>query len=179
MTLPPKGDPQRPLRLAVRLMRVLGTAFVALGLISVLPYLLMMRGRGMGVPFFMFTSVGFYVVPGALYLVCAIFLARRKQWAVVVAIALDALQLGLMLFALVMVLIYAPWMSEQLLLIPIGALAVFTLVLGALAYYLMKSFRAIREQPPELERGFETLPPAAVIPVVVMPGGADDQSITG
>jgi hypothetical protein len=180
MTLPPKGDPQRPLHLATRLTRVLGTLFVVLGLLSVLPYVLMVRGRGLsGLPVFMASGVMFHVSHGAVYLVGSIFLARRKRWAVVVALAIDALDLALAAFGLVMVLIYAPWVKEPLVLVPIGMLALFAYVFAALGYYLSKSFRAIREAPPELNRGFEPLPPAPVIPVVAMPGGTGDQPVTG
>ena len=46
MALPPKGDPQRPLALAVRSTRILGILFIGLGLCGTLPMMLAPAAAG-------------------------------------------------------------------------------------------------------------------------------------
>ena len=73
MPLPPRGNPRRPLHLAVRSTRLLGIILVCFGAFSMFPMLLMFR-RGVGMsPTWMQLSVAvFYLAPGILFLVCSI-----------------------------------------------------------------------------------------------------------
>jgi hypothetical protein len=78
MALPPKGDPQRPLALAVRSTRVLGILFIGIGALGMLPTFTMgMRGaRGATLSVaamagVIVTTTLIYFGPGALYLVCS------------------------------------------------------------------------------------------------------------
>jgi hypothetical protein len=118
-----------------------------------------------------------FALPGAAYVIFSIFLARRRRWAAVAALVLALLHFALALFALVRTLVYAPWIREPLMLIPLGIVTIFALAPAALGYYLIKSFRAIRERPPELERGFDPLPAAVIVQPVVVPGDVDVRSV--
>jgi hypothetical protein len=158
MPLPPKGNPRRPLHLAVRSTRLLGIVFLCFGMIVMLPSLLLLR-RGMGMPLMIvqFISAMLYIGPGVLYLVCAIFLKQRQFWAVVVGIVLASIHL---LFLLLGAAFYiAVVLSEQFnawMLAPMVMLLAFILALGRLIYHLARSFEAIK-YPPDEQRGFEPL----------------------
>ena len=187
MALPPKGDPQRPLALAVRSTRILGILFCALGMCGTLPmlYLGLARGPGGtgggGLARMAFVGVGTILVyfgPGALYLVCAVFIARRRTWAVITAMVLAAIQLLFICFGMAMFLIMmlsggagAPLIA---MLFPLALMLLVMAALGQLEYHLSKCFEAIRLAPLEMQRGFDPLPPAPVIPVVSTPGEPDD-----
>src|SRR5262245_39346531 len=87
MALPPKGDPRRPLALAIRSTRALGAVFLLFGLVGMAPLLLL---RGGGVPRIYAIALLISFAPGALYLICSIFLARRSYAAVVTSLVLVA-----------------------------------------------------------------------------------------
>ena len=188
MALPPKGDPQRPLKLAVRSTRVLGILFCALGMCGTLPmlYLGLARpaagaGGGGGIARMAFVGLSTILVyfgPGALYLVCAVFIARRRTWAVITAMVLAAIQLLFITFGMVMFVIMflsnAGTTPTYVMSFPLGIMLLVILALAQLEYHLSKCFEAIRLAPLDVQRGFEPLPPAPVIPVVSTPGNPDD-----
>jgi hypothetical protein len=166
MPLPPKGDPRRPLHLAIRSTRLLGGLFVVLGLFSLVPMLISFRGgfmRGMAVYFVVGGMM--YFVPGMLYVLCSVDLRRRQVWAVIVGIVLASIQLLFVLFGLLGVTV-----GLANCLIPLIGVA-----LAQLIYHLSRSFEAIKHPPfgQEAARGFEPLPVAQTIPPPTAAGGGD------
>ncbi len=188
MPLPPKGDPQRPLHLAVRSTRVLGILFLALGLWGTVPmFLAGMRSArpvstfGMGV--IALSMVFIHFGPGALYLVCSVFLARRRTWAVITAMIIAGVQLAYMLLAfafggLALNLFSAPAAPSALVLVAFGVSMLIFLALAQLEYHLSKCFEAIRLAPIEVQRGFDPLPatPLPATPVLANREDADHQN---
>jgi hypothetical protein len=158
MALPPKGNPRRPMHLAIRSMRLLGIIQLCFVALTMLPMLLMMR-RGFGMSFAVveLASATLYLVPGIMYLVCAIYLKRRAFWAIIVGISLASIQLLFLLIGAVAFMIFligaqppgTAW-------IPLGVIGILILALVQLIYHLAKSFEAIK-YPPDEQRGFEPL----------------------
>ena len=179
MALPPKGDPQRPLALAVRSTRFLGILFIGLGMCGTVPLFL----RGLGVAtrpaattplaamgFVALGTILLYFGPGALYLVCSVFIARRRTWAVVTAMVLAGFHILLLAIAMAAVgVVYFSAVararsSAGYLLIPIGVVVAFIVALAQLEFHLSKCFEAIRRAPVDMQRGFEPLPLAHLAP---------------
>jgi hypothetical protein len=165
MALPPKGDPRRPLHLAIRSTRMLGILFLSIG--SYVFYSIVLRARmrgtgrfGGGVAF-----LGFYIGPGVAYLLFSIFLKRRQFWAVVAALVLASIQL---LFTLAgMVAIVIAILGRQNLaaaVLPMFIYGMFILALAELIHHLAMSFEAIKHMHPEEQRGFEPLMMQALNP---------------
>ena len=190
MALPPKGDPQRPLALAVRSTRFLGILFTGLGMCGTVPmFLVGVRGIGRGgagggggmplasMGLAAISTIVMYFGPGALYLVCSIFIARRRTWAVITAMVLAGIQILFLLVGLgglaIMYLSAAGARSSSAvyLLIPLALVVFIILALAQLEYHLSKCFEAIRRAPLDVQRGFEPLQPAPVMPVVPPPPG--------
>jgi hypothetical protein len=159
MPLPPKGDPRRPLHLAVRSTRVLAGLFIALGSCGLLPMLLygLRFGRLRGSVFFLL----FYLGPGAAYLVFSIYLKQRKFWAVVCALILTSIYLTLTLFGAAMfayMIVREPARAEDgWMTIPVALLLLVILALAQLVFHLIRSFEAIKYIPPEEQHGFEPI----------------------
>jgi hypothetical protein len=154
MAIPPRGDPRRPLHLAVRSTRVLAIIFLLFGTCASIPMLIQgalpMRGR-------MFLNLGVFIVyvgPGVVYFVTAIYMKRRQFWAVILALVMASIQL---LFALlgISVLLIAEMRrpASSVAMIPAGVLIFVILAL---------SFNAIRYTPVEEQHGFEPLMAQAV-----------------
>jgi len=162
MAIPPRGDPRRPLHLAVRSTRLLGILFL---LIGTLMSSLTLRGgipgrRGMVLTALLLL---FYIGPGVVYLVTAIFLARRRFWAVVVGLVLASLQSLFVLFAIGSILIdIMRHPSRSVAMIPMVVMIFVILALAQLIYHLSRSFEAIRYAPVEDQHGFEPVMAKAV-----------------
>jgi hypothetical protein len=166
MALPPKGDPQRPLHLAIRSCRAAGGLFFLSGLGAAASVFLNPTRKGpppIGAILGAIAQFG----PGVAFYVLAYFLKKRHLWAVIVALVLASLAFVITL-AISLVLWWA--MRAAPLISPIGRidlilLAIIGLVLlemGRLIYQLARSFDAIRYLPEAERRGFESiLPPAA------------------
>jgi hypothetical protein len=174
MALPPKGDPRRPLHLAVRSNRVLGIVFLLFGTCSLMPMIfLMTRGgvrAGIMPPQLLVAVSAVYFIPGALFMVFSVFLARRRPWAVVASIVVSTLVgltalLGVFGMAVAMLTVDdSPWQMA----IPLVICALLAVAVAQLIYHLAKSFEAIKHPPFGQEiRGFEPLP---VMPA--WPGGS-------
>ena len=183
MALPPKGDPRRPLHLAVRSTRILGILFIVLGAIGMLPTLLgIQRAGGIRLSIAsmillaLFMSL-VYFGPGALYLVCSIHIARRRTWSVVTAMVLAGIQLLLILAGVAMMtfmaLSDAPAALKWTLVLPAAVTLLIFLALAQLEYHLSKCFAAIRLAPVDVQRGFDPLPGAPLVPVALVPGDDD------
>jgi hypothetical protein len=100
----------------------------------------------------------FYMVPGAIYLLCAIFMRRRRTWAIILALVLASLQCLLALIFLVGIAIDFLQSRISDLLIPAAIELIFFLAFAQLIYHLIKSFDAIKYAPVETHPGFEPLP---------------------
>jgi hypothetical protein len=151
MPLYPSGDPRRPLQLAVRSMRWLGIFLTIIGVLMLVSFAFFLR-RGSVVSRLPLLSTLVYLGPGVLYLLFAIFLARRQRWAVIAGLILASIQAVLSAILFVVVLTQGP---EAWLAIAICGLLVAALI--QLIFHLSKSFEAIRLSETE-QRGFEPLP---------------------
>ena len=159
LPLPPKGDPQRPLSLAIRSTRLLGIVLILFGFVALLPFAATPRGISL---LLTIVIALFYLGPGVLYLLCAIFLKRRRLWAVVVALVLASIQL---LLAILGIVTFAIQMFSALHMNSMGAFAIIPLIVilffiaafVQLIYHLSCCFEAIKFSPPEFQRGFEPL----------------------
>jgi cytochrome bd-type quinol oxidase subunit 1 len=150
MALPPRGDPQRPLFLAIRSMRLLGILLLA---ISFLFLFVVVRGRSL---LNVIVMIGlFYFMPGVLYLVCAIFLKRRQPWAIVVGLTLASVQMLLIVVAAV-TLFAVTALGDSGSMIRMTVMVLLLGAFGQLIFHLCKSFEAIRHSRIE-QRGFEPL----------------------
>ena len=173
MSLPPRGDPRRPLHLAIRSTRLLGVVLLLFGTCALAPFMYMLlsgSGAAASMPPAWTTMmiVLLYLGPGMLYMVLSVFLGRRQHWAVVCSLVLSSL---LAIFFLVAFTGFAVSLlsNPQPSNVVLGAIiSLFALAVGQLIYHLSKSFEAIRHPPFGQEiRGFEPLP---VRPVVPAPG---------
>ncbi|MGB7160361.1 MAG: hypothetical protein WBD40_19995 [Tepidisphaeraceae bacterium] len=156
MALPPKGDPQRPLCLATQSTQTLGVLLVGVGALSMLPRLF----RGLPPTFAPRTAVMHLLIffgPGALYLLCSIFIRRRRVWAVRTAMVLAGFHLLLLCIASAAILMAILSMgsgSIAVVWVPLGALLIFAYALVRLEYHLARSFEAIGATSMDV-RGFE------------------------
>jgi uncharacterized membrane protein YqjE len=181
MALPPKGDPRRPLHLAIRSTRLLGGLFVLFGICGMAPALYIMRGGpGPAAGLLLASGTLMYLVPGLLHIVFSIYLGHRKFWAVVGALVLASIQLLFVVFGAIGVVAMTisaagpgqPFTTIMLLLIVFVAAA-----LAQLIYHLSKSFESIKYPPYGIEvRGFEAIPMAhaAGMPPPAAPAGESD-----
>jgi hypothetical protein len=165
MALPPKGDPRRPLHLAIRSSRAFGIIFVLLGCATVVPLALTIARTGFSLRlirvFVQFASaISITFGPGLTYLVIAFYLKRRRRWAIVTGIVLASIQL---LIASVGACFFVVFLfsegagMEDFLLIP-GAILGFA-ILASIQFicHLINSFEAIKYVSIEEQRGFEPL----------------------
>ena len=167
MRVPPRGDPRRPLHLAIRSTRLLGIVLLLVGTCGVSSFLLVVTRGGRGGPGIAETWIFlggalFYFLPGALFLLFSIFLGRRQHWAVVCALVLSCLMGVVLLIGLVgffFAIIQRGENQDVGMAIPLAIVGLFALATGQLIYHLSKSFEAIKHPPfGEEIRGFEPLP---------------------
>ena len=150
MALPKRGDPRRPLFLAIRSTRLLGIVLILFGLLALIPMMLVRRTRLIPL---IFLGVGLiYITPGILYLLCAIFMKQRKSWAIILALVVASLQLLFTLFSAAMI-----GFQSRINIIPLVIVLILFAALGQLIYHLSRSFEAIKYAPPEEQRGFEPM----------------------
>jgi hypothetical protein len=147
MTIPAPTDPIRPVRLAVRSLRLLGVLFVLVGVVTAL------QGLRPHASLLVMSYVGLtHAVPGVLYLVCAALLPRGRRAGVLAAMGLALTHFVLVagnLAAYVQMLV-AGGVPPTLLFV---ALAVGFLAVAALAqlmYHLVKSLRVVSADPAAL-----------------------------
>ncbi|MEA2734505.1 MAG: hypothetical protein QOE14_956 [Humisphaera sp.] len=167
MALPPKGDPRRPLHLAVHSLRLLGGVWILFSTCAMSPFFLF-RGRGSALSvsalIYLLPVFLFYVAPGASFIVLSVFVARKRAWAVIVSICLASLACLVALLGLAGI---AYWLTSATfqppMLFPLGLALLMVFAFAQLIYHLAKSFEVIRDAPPN-ERGFEPImvPPAPV-----------------
>jgi hypothetical protein len=171
MPLPPRGNPERPLRLAIRSTRLLGIVFLCFGAISLVP-LAFYRARGPGFAFTLFYVLAslVYLTPGIGYIICSVFLSKRQPGAIVATIVLAVLNVLFILFGFGVLLVTVARNNDPLMpyiLIPIAIGAIFILALIQLIYHLSKSFEALRHPP--TPHGFAPIMFPSTEPVVPKP----------
>ena len=94
MAIPPRGDPRRPLHLAIRSCRAVGGLFILFGIGPLL--LVFANPRRNGVPAAanvigaIIASTSQFAIATAFY-VLALFLKKRQLWAVITALVLASL----------------------------------------------------------------------------------------
>ena len=164
MALPPLGDPRRPLHLAIRSTRLLGVLFILLGLITPLPTLHLTHSL-LELPWPIVGASLIHLVPGLLYVLCAVLLRRRKRSALISALGLVAVHCVMTAGSLAVYsgLLVAQTHDATFL---VGALLVMMLAmaaLGQLFFHLTKSFKAI-DLPP-LDEPLDAPAGGSVIPV--------------
>lgn len=167
MALPPRGHPERPLRLAVRSMWVLGVFLVGLGSCALGG--LIMAAAGGGLPMAAAMVGSCYVLPGVAFILCAVFVGRYQEWAAIAGIALASLGAGTGLIGAIsttFVFLMQAQESGATLATPmlIGTLIALLVAAacGQLIYHLAKSFAAIRHHNwmhPPAGRGFTPMMP--------------------
>jgi hypothetical protein len=175
MALPPKGDPRRPLHLAIRSTRLLGILCVLFGLCTMLPSFPTTSGPS---AVLLAGASLVCLLPGAAYFLVSMFLARRQFWAVVLGLVLASLQALFALAALIGVLaaliIDARNTGDVE---PFGFVFVLGLFLFLVAFcqlisHLILSFGAIKHVPPEEQHGFEPVFAARQAPAPPLDGSA-------
>ena len=169
MALPPKDDPRRPMHLAIRSMRLLGVLFIGLGLCMFVPLMTtgLRGGRLGGASIVAGIAAAFYVLPGAGYFLCAVFLGRRAAWAIVVGLVLASVHMLLVLVSLgtvVFAVVAGGGASGIGVIVSLLVSALVLAALGQLIYHLARSFEAIRYVPVDEQRGFEMSVISDVIP---------------
>lgn len=163
--VPPTGDPQRPLHLAVRSTRLLGIAATVIGLFVVVAFGYFNRFERFR-PYFIALGLAVGVVPGVVFFLCSVYIARRSRAAVYGALATAALHL---LFA-------AAFFVASVTLEPVSPIPVLVSVLWVLAllqllWHLWRSLGSIRLDT-EYHRGFDMTLPRPALPVGDTPPGA-------
>jgi len=171
MPLPRKGDPRRPLHLAVRSTRLLAIIFLFFGSLAVAPMLTrggLARGPDLLVSLSIFLV---YIAPGVAYLIFSIFLKRRQLWAVWADLILASIHLLITLIgAVTLIIVSLNTMNRIIALAPAAILGLIILALAQLIYHLALSFEAIKHVPPEESRGFEPLMVEPITPPTSPPG---------
>jgi hypothetical protein len=153
--LPPKGDPRRPLHLAVRSARVLGILFVLIGLCGTLPAVLGLRGAGgLNGPLMATTVLGIgvlllYLGPGICYLVFASYLSNYRRWAVTAALILAALHTLLIVLGIVAIAlrIVASGPDVRSGILPLAIAMLVLLAMGQMIYHLVLSYESVKHRP--------------------------------
>jgi hypothetical protein len=165
----PAAEYGRPLRLAIRSLRLLGVVSAAMGLyvVIVLGYL---NRYTLYRRHFMALGMVAWFVPGVLYVMCAVFIGRRSRTAVIGAIVTTAGQA-----ACAAGLLVASFLLSPVSIVPIAVCAVWVLALAELLVHLKGSLAVIRMDAEQL-RGFAPIRPAGADgprPVLPVDGNAE------
>lgn len=83
MALPPKGDPRRPLYLAIRSTRMLAIFFLLFGIFGAAALFIPRGMSSRAQTLITILTLMAYIGPGAAYLVFSIYLKQLRFWAVV------------------------------------------------------------------------------------------------
>ena len=181
MPLPPKGHPDRPLRLAARTMLVLGVLLLLMATcVGGVAGTAMFNARNSGRPtpgpgvFLLVALLAVYVLPGATMILCWHHLKEYRRWAVIVGLVVAGLALAVSLLGLVsnvIGLLVSDRGSVGGLIMAMLFLAAF----GQLLYHLIKSFEAIRlhEQGQTQGHGFQPIYDADLFDEATSPSDSD------
>ena len=169
--LPPRGDPQRPIEMAIRSTRTLGIVSAAFGLVMMLAFGYLNRYPRFR-PYFIGMGLIVWFVPGVLYLTAWHFMRRRSRAAVVSAMVTAGVQAvfaGTMFVGSLTLQPVSP--------VPVVLTALWVAALGQLIVHLRRSLESVRLDT-EHVRGFEAFgsdPPKRVLPLEAE--GAGDFSL--
>lgn len=163
MPLPPRDDPQRPLALAIRSTRLLGIVMILLSFIPLLSIGFAARSFS-GLPAWIeIIAISMILLlilgPGVMYLLCSIFMKRRRKWAIIVAIILSSIQLAWIGFSgatLIASIVESPGQNSGIF-VAMGLIVIFMLAFIQLLVHLSKSFSSLRHIPIGGERGFSPI----------------------
>ena len=165
MAYPPKGHPDRPLRLAASSMLTPGVLAL---LLSTCVGVFTVPGMATGVtqlpPHLILLTVLrllAFLVPGAGLVLCSVYLKRYRRCAAIVGLVLAAIPLAICLMALVGILwglLTDEFEFRELISIPAAVLLLFVFAFAQLVVHLGQSFKAIRVHEQEAGHGFEPLP---------------------
>ena len=158
-TLPPKGDPRRPIELAIRSTRALGVVSAVFGLVMMVAFGYFNRYLRFR-PYFIGLGMVVWFVPGVLYLTAWHFMRRRSRAAVVSAMATAA---GQAVFAAAMLV--GSLTIQPVSPVPVVLAALWVAALVQLLVHLRRSLESVRLDT-EHVRGFDALDPAAPRPVL-------------
>ena len=183
MPLPPMGDPQRPLHLAVRSARVLGVIFTLVGVLVCFLIVSLMNRGGMGTLMIAAVVVLTYLLPGVAYLFVAVYLKRRAKWAVTTGLVVSSLHGLLALFAVLTGLaglVSSGDADRPSSFVSLALSLAWVAAIAQLIYHLSLSYEAIRVGEMG-ERGFEPVvqpvapygPPPHERPEVLTPDAGD------
>ena len=164
MPLPPKGDPQRPIELAIRSTRTLGYVSALFGLVMMVVFGYFNRYLRFR-PYFIGMGLLVWFVPGVLFLTASHFLRRRSRSAVVGAMAATA---GQMVFAAAMFV--GSLTVQPVSPVPVVLTALWVAALVQLMAHLRGSFESVRVDA-EHVRGFEAVGAATPRQVLPLEGG--------
>jgi hypothetical protein len=161
VALPPKGDPLRPLYLAASSTQGFGVLFLLFGVLSLVPSFLAPATAKRGVWPTIHISLNdffFYFGPGVAYLLCGIFIKRKRLWAIIVALVLASLHLTLFSLGTAEFLIAAVHPRSTVAMAPAVIALGMALLFLQLVFHLSKCLKLIKRTSPEVDRGFEPLP---------------------
>ena len=173
MPVPPKGDPQRPIELAIRSTRTLGYVSAVFGLVMMVAFGYFNRYPRFR-PYFIGMGLLVWFIPGVLFLTASHFLRRRSRAAIVGAMATTA---GQMVFA--GALLVGTVTVEPVSPVPVILTALWVAALVQLMAHLRASFESVRVDA-EHVRGFEAVgagTPRRVL--AVEPGDAGSAETAG
>jgi hypothetical protein len=161
MQIPLKGDPQRPIVLAIRSTRLLGVASTAFGLVMVFAFGYFNRFQHFR-KYFILTGMLVWFVPGVLFLTASWFMRRRSRAGVLTAVATAGVQ------GLFAVAIFAGSLTlEPVSPVPVILSALWAAALGQLLVDQCKSLESVRLDAAHV-RGFEAVgAPRPVLPLEV------------
>jgi hypothetical protein len=164
MHVPPRGDPQRPIELAIRSTKLLGVASVAFGLVMVFAFGYFNRFLHFR-KYFIGMGMLVWFVPGVLFLTASWFMRRRSRAGVFTALAtswVQAIFAAAILFGSLTVQPVSP--------VPVTVAALWAAALAQLIVHLWKSLESVRLDRGHV-RGFEAV--AAPAPRPVLPLDVD------
>jgi hypothetical protein len=147
--LPPKGDSARPMHMAISSLFLLGLVSILYGLMNVVVFGYFNRLARFGIYFELMGS-GIWVMPGAVFIISAIFMKRRRRWAIPLALAGTVFQ-GLC----AAVLLYFSLTLTPVSPIPIILCLVWLAALGQLIAHLWQSRLIVIGADQVVYRGFE------------------------
>ncbi len=158
MALPPKGDPRRPLYLAIRSTRMLAIFFLLFGIFGAAALFIPRGMSSRAQTLITILTLMAYIGPGAAYLVFSIYLKQLRFWAVVGALVLASLQLAMgAIITIVIVIAAVSRPLNQFILMSLAIMALVGVAIAQLIYHLAKSFDAIKYISMDEQRGFEPI----------------------
>jgi len=173
MPLPPRDDPHRDLYRSADETKSLGLCMIGLGALSgtcLMTNVMMMLPRGTARSVYMFSFILSCGAFGLFYVYAAKHVRRGKAWAPTAILAVTAAQALWVAGSLAWNLIWDPRGVVLALILPS---ALWLTALGVVAYYAVRSARAIRLLMLDGPSGFDV--PVHVLPVTEPPAAREEE----